>query len=72
MYGLSIITINRNNANGLRHTMESVYTQRYTEFEYIVIDGGSTDGWIFKVQGLRIKVGKCKLFQSRIQESTML
>ena len=41
---LSIITINKNNAEGLRRTMESVVEQTYKDFEYIVIDGGSTDG----------------------------
>ena len=41
---LSIITINYNNASGLRRTIESVVTQTSTDFEYIVIDGGSTDG----------------------------
>ena len=41
---LSIITINRNNAVGLEKTMQSVATQTYREFEYIVIDGASTDG----------------------------
>lgn len=40
---LSIITINRNNAKGLRKTIESVVTQTFTDFEYIVIDGDSTD-----------------------------
>jgi len=40
---LSIITINRNNANGLRKTIESVVCQTFKDFEYIVIDGASTD-----------------------------
>lgn len=40
---LSIITINRNNASGLKKTIESVISQSYTDFEYIVIDGASTD-----------------------------
>lgn len=40
---LSIITINRNNAIGLEKTMRSVASQTYKEFEYIVIDGASTD-----------------------------
>lgn len=40
---LSIITINRNNAAGLRKTMESVFLQTYKDFEYIVVDGASTD-----------------------------
>ena len=41
---LSIITINRNNAVGLEKTLQSVATQTFKEFEYIVIDGASTDG----------------------------
>jgi len=40
----SIITINYNNCNGLRRTIESVINQTYKDFEYIIIDGGSTDG----------------------------
>lgn len=41
---LSIITINYNNAEGLRKTMESVLSQTYKDFEYVVVDGASTDG----------------------------
>ena len=41
---LSIITINYNNCDGLRKTIESVIAQTTRDFEYIVIDGGSTDG----------------------------
>lgn len=41
---LSIITINRNNAAGLEKTLQSVAAQTFQEFEYIVIDGASTDG----------------------------
>ena len=43
MLKLSIITINYNNAAGLLKTFETVFAQTYTGFEYIVIDGGSTD-----------------------------
>lgn len=41
---LSIITVNLNNAPGLRKTIESVINQTFTDYEYLVIDGGSTDG----------------------------
>jgi glycosyltransferase involved in cell wall biosynthesis len=41
---LSIITINLNNREGLRKTIESVVTQTFNDYEWIVIDGGSTDG----------------------------
>ncbi|MCD7924184.1 MAG: glycosyltransferase [Bacteroides sp.] len=40
----SIITINYNNKEGLKKTIASVLNQTYKEFEYIIIDGGSTDG----------------------------
>lgn len=40
----SIITVNFNNKEGLRKTIESVIHQSFCDFEYIVIDGGSTDG----------------------------
>ena len=43
---LSIVTINYNNAEGLRMTMESVLKQTYRNIEYIVVDGASTDGSI--------------------------
>lgn len=41
---LSIITINYNNATGLEKTINSVINQTFTDYEYIIIDGGSTDG----------------------------
>ncbi len=41
---LSIITINLDNVNGLVSTFESVFKQSFQDYEYIVIDGGSTDG----------------------------
>ena len=42
----SIITINYNNKEGLRRTIESVIHQTFRDFEFIIIDGGSTDGSI--------------------------
>lgn len=41
---LSIITINYNNASGLRKTLTSVASQTYRDIEHIIIDGGSKDG----------------------------
>jgi len=41
---LSIVTINLNNREGLKKTISSVCSQTFRDFEYIVIDGGSTDG----------------------------
>lgn len=44
MCKISIITINYNNLGGLKTTISSVKKQTWQEFEYIVIDGGSSDG----------------------------
>ena len=41
---LSIITVNLNNCEGLKRTIDSVVAQTFTDYEWIVIDGGSTDG----------------------------
>ena len=52
MIRLSIITINYNNLSGLKKTVESVLSQSYSNFEYIVIDGNSTDGSKEYIQSL--------------------
>ena len=41
---LSIITINLNNYEGLKKTISSIRCQNWHNFEWIIIDGGSTDG----------------------------
>ena len=41
---LSVITINLNNLEGLRKTAGSVLSQTWKDFEWIVVDGGSSDG----------------------------
>ena len=41
---LSIITINFNNRDGLQKTIDSVISQTWHDYEWIIIDGGSTDG----------------------------
>jgi glycosyltransferase involved in cell wall biosynthesis len=40
---LSVITVNYNNAEGLQKTISSVLSQTWKDFEYIIIDGASTD-----------------------------
>jgi glycosyltransferase involved in cell wall biosynthesis len=41
---LSVITIVFNNVTGIERTLRSVLEQSYSPIEYIVVDGGSTDG----------------------------
>ena len=44
MLKLSIITVNYNNLEGLKKTVESVVNQTWKDFEYVIIDGASSDG----------------------------
>lgn len=53
---LSIITINYNNAFGLRKTLASVNAQSYRNIEHIIIDGGSTDGSVEAIKEYAMKV----------------
>ena len=41
---ISIITVTLNNFDTIEQTVKSVLNQSYSNLEYIVIDGGSTDG----------------------------
>lgn len=41
---VSIITVNYNNKNGLLKTIKSVISQTYSNIEFIIIDGASSDG----------------------------
>lgn len=41
---ISIITVVYNNARHIEHCLNSVISQDYDNLEYVVIDGGSTDG----------------------------
>lgn len=43
---ISIITASYNSVSTLADAMESVLHQTYTDWEYIIVDGGSTDGTV--------------------------
>jgi glycosyltransferase involved in cell wall biosynthesis len=53
---LSIITINYNNALGLKKTIESIVNQKEYTFEYIVVDGGSSDESIEVIERYQSKI----------------
>lgn len=44
MKKISVITVNFNGKAGLEKTIKSVTSQTFQNFEYLIIDGGSTDG----------------------------
>ena len=54
---LSIITINRNDAQGLEKTLESIWKkQSFKDFEHIIIDGASTDNSINIIKKHTVKL----------------
>lgn len=46
----SIITVTFNAGDVIGHTLESVLSQTYTNYEYLLIDGGSTDDTVAKAK----------------------
>ena len=60
---ISIVTINYNNAEGLRRTLESVAAQTYHEIEHVIVDGASTDNSveIIKDYVRRFEIGDLRL-----------
>lgn len=56
---LSIITINRNNGQGLRDTLQSAASQHdFHDYEHIVIDGASTDSSLDVISEFRGHIAK--------------
>jgi glycosyltransferase involved in cell wall biosynthesis len=55
---ISIITIVRNGCEFIEQTIKSVLSQRYDNIEYIVIDGGSTDGTVDIIKSYESKIAK--------------
>ncbi|MGL4907868.1 MAG: glycosyltransferase family 2 protein [Bacteroidales bacterium] len=47
---ISIITVTYNSSNTLKTTIESILAQTYTDIEYIVVDGASSDNTIAIVE----------------------
>ena len=42
----SIITVTYNGKQTVEQTIQSVLSQTYADFEYIIVDGASTDGTV--------------------------
>lgn len=63
---ISIVTINYNNAEGLRKTLASVAAQTYRDIEHVIIDGGSTDGSVAVIKDYVTKVDSRKIRVDRV------
>ena len=55
---VSVITVCFNEGDTIRHVMDSVLSQTFHDFEYIIKDGGSTDGTADVVESYRGKFEK--------------
>ncbi len=55
---ISIITVCLNSVEAIEDTIKSVLSQNYNDIEYIVIDGGSTDGTLDILKKYRDQIHK--------------
>ncbi|KQN34651.1 glycosyl transferase family 2 [Pedobacter sp. Leaf41] len=55
---LTVITIVYNNVRDIERTINSVLNQTYTQIEYIIIDGKSTDGTLAIIETYKSKISK--------------
>lgn len=55
---ISIITTTYNSASTIEQTIQSVLNQSYTNIEYIIVDGGSTDGTIDIITRYKAQLSK--------------
>lgn len=55
---LSIITVNYNNEDGLKRTIDSVRSQNVSDYEFIVIDGNSTDKSVTLIEENNTSISK--------------
>ena len=73
---VTIITVVKNGDKFIEETFQSIFSQSYKNFEYIVIDGGSTDKTISiirknedKIEYTRIKNGGGNIMYIREKNS---
>ncbi len=55
---ISIITVVFNNVSHIQKTLNSIYSQKYKNYEIIIIDGGSTDGTLEIIKKNKKKISK--------------
>ena len=53
---ITVVTVVLNDAHNIRQTLESVLHQDWCDLEYLIIDGGSTDGTLEIIDEFRSKI----------------
>lgn len=61
---ISVVTICYNSVNTLEETIKSVVEQKYPYIDYVIIDGGSTDGTLDIIEQYKEHLGVF-LFRAR-------
>jgi glycosyltransferase involved in cell wall biosynthesis len=56
MYKISIVTACLNSIDYIEETIKSILNQNYPNLEYIIIDGGSTDGTIEVIEKYKSQI----------------
>ncbi len=56
---ITVITVCRNSADTIEKAIQSVLSQKYYDLEYIIIDGGSTDGTLDIIEKYRNDISVC-------------
>ena len=54
---ISVVTICYNSVNTLEETIKSVVEQKYPYIDYVIIDGGSTDGTLDIIEQYKEHLG---------------
>jgi glycosyltransferase involved in cell wall biosynthesis len=76
---ISVITVSYNRAATIEETIESVLSQNYYDLEYIIIDGGSSDGTVDIIKKYESKLtywisepdkGVCDAYNKGIRQAT--
>ena len=67
----TIITVVKNDEKGISKTIKSVLNQSFKNFEYIIVDGYSTDNTLINIKKIRHKKNS-NLFKEKISVITIV